>query len=221
LWTLNTIVDKCSTSPCHGRYLGMFGTPEEAGQVYLQHFEKRHVEFRQHLDECEGGTLIMDDIESLEPLHQLHCLSAVSRRAKNADSSGVADIDFRAADPFSLGRCAEAAQVGQHIALSPLHAGFMLKETCSMLDDQLKVGSRNVIKLDLSQDVVISSLSGIFTAGRLPEDVCLDVVKLFGQERYSGTLMQPLQLEFTDTGMDMCGDGLLVTVFFEFSDVFE
>ena len=28
---------KCHTPPCHNNYLGIFGTPEEAAQAYLQH----------------------------------------------------------------------------------------------------------------------------------------------------------------------------------------
>jgi hypothetical protein len=35
---------QCGTSPCHNNYLGMFGTPEEAAQAYLQHCEKEHPE---------------------------------------------------------------------------------------------------------------------------------------------------------------------------------
>ena len=35
---------QCNTSPCHHYYLGNFGTPEEAAQVYLQHWEKEHPE---------------------------------------------------------------------------------------------------------------------------------------------------------------------------------
>jgi hypothetical protein len=35
---------QCNTSPCHHGHLGMFGTSEEAAQVYLQHWEKEHPE---------------------------------------------------------------------------------------------------------------------------------------------------------------------------------
>jgi hypothetical protein len=34
----------CNTPPCLHNHLGMFGTPEEAAQVYLQHWEKKHSE---------------------------------------------------------------------------------------------------------------------------------------------------------------------------------
>ena len=35
---------QCTTPPCHNNYLGSFETPEEAAQVYLQHWEKEHPE---------------------------------------------------------------------------------------------------------------------------------------------------------------------------------
>ena len=35
---------QCDTSPCHNSHLGTFGTPEEAGQAYLQHYRKEHPE---------------------------------------------------------------------------------------------------------------------------------------------------------------------------------
>ena len=34
----------CSTPPCRNTYLGSFVTPEEAAQVYLQHYQKQHPE---------------------------------------------------------------------------------------------------------------------------------------------------------------------------------
>ena len=34
----------CDSSPCHRNHLGMFVTPEEAAQAYLQHREKEHPE---------------------------------------------------------------------------------------------------------------------------------------------------------------------------------
>jgi hypothetical protein len=35
---------KCNTSPCRHSHIGSFGTPEEAAQAYLQHWEKEHPE---------------------------------------------------------------------------------------------------------------------------------------------------------------------------------
>ena len=35
---------QCKTSPCGQNFLGMFDTPEEAAQAYLQHWEKEHPE---------------------------------------------------------------------------------------------------------------------------------------------------------------------------------
>jgi hypothetical protein len=35
---------QCNTPPCNHNYLGMFGTPEEGAQAYLQHWEKEHPE---------------------------------------------------------------------------------------------------------------------------------------------------------------------------------
>jgi hypothetical protein len=35
---------QCNTPPCHHSHLGRFDTPEEAGQAYLQHWEKKHPE---------------------------------------------------------------------------------------------------------------------------------------------------------------------------------
>jgi hypothetical protein len=35
---------KCTTPPCRKSHFGSFGTPEEAAQVYLQHWEKEHPE---------------------------------------------------------------------------------------------------------------------------------------------------------------------------------
>jgi hypothetical protein len=35
---------KCDTASCHSHNLGRFGTPEEAAQAYLQHWEKEHPE---------------------------------------------------------------------------------------------------------------------------------------------------------------------------------
>ena len=34
----------CETSPCNHNCLGNFGTPEEAAQAYLQHYQKQHPE---------------------------------------------------------------------------------------------------------------------------------------------------------------------------------
>jgi hypothetical protein len=34
----------CSTAPCRHHYLGTFGTPEEAAQSHLQHWETDHPE---------------------------------------------------------------------------------------------------------------------------------------------------------------------------------
>ena len=34
----------CNTAPCHNHHLGTFGTPEEAAQAYLQHWETEHPE---------------------------------------------------------------------------------------------------------------------------------------------------------------------------------
>jgi hypothetical protein len=33
---------KCNTSPCRLNHLGIFDTPEDAAQAYLQHLEKKH-----------------------------------------------------------------------------------------------------------------------------------------------------------------------------------
>ena len=38
---------ECNTSSCHHNHLGSFGTPEEAAQVYLQHYQKEHPEERE------------------------------------------------------------------------------------------------------------------------------------------------------------------------------
>jgi hypothetical protein len=35
---------KCNISPCRNNYLGRFGTPEDAAQAYLQHYQKEHAE---------------------------------------------------------------------------------------------------------------------------------------------------------------------------------
>ena len=35
---------RCDTSPCRHNHLGSFGTPEEAAQTYLQHYQKEHPE---------------------------------------------------------------------------------------------------------------------------------------------------------------------------------
>jgi hypothetical protein len=34
----------CSTAPCHDQHLGMFATPEEAAQAFLQHWQTNHPE---------------------------------------------------------------------------------------------------------------------------------------------------------------------------------
>ena len=34
----------CNTSSCRHNHLGMFGTPEEAAQAYLQHQQEEHPE---------------------------------------------------------------------------------------------------------------------------------------------------------------------------------
>jgi hypothetical protein len=39
---------KCDTPPCSHNYLGMFGTPEEGAQAYLQHWETNHPEKLRH-----------------------------------------------------------------------------------------------------------------------------------------------------------------------------
>jgi hypothetical protein len=33
---------RCDTAPCRFNHLGSFGTPEDAAQAYLQHWEKKH-----------------------------------------------------------------------------------------------------------------------------------------------------------------------------------
>ena len=53
----------CDTSPCHHNYLGMFGTPEEAAQAILQHYQTEHtkqsLQVQEHLlirsDKAKSG----------------------------------------------------------------------------------------------------------------------------------------------------------------------
>jgi hypothetical protein len=124
--------------------------------------------------------------------------------------------EFDMVDSFSLQLSAASVQGGQQqVALVPMHAALILQHACSALNEQLRVGAKNSIKVAYDQHVIFSSMDIM----GLPEDVCLDVIKIFSAERYSGTLMQPLQLDFSDAA-DCCGDGLLVAVLNQLPQVF-
>ena len=76
---------RCDTPPCHHNYLGIFYTPEEAAQAYLQHWKKEHpkdpdrpqqVEARRRVVDASSVSLVSPPPLPLPQESEVHASSA-------------------------------------------------------------------------------------------------------------------------------------------------